>query len=279
MRVCHHQAGLSKYLDRAEQLLYSDRHKGIPHFEKHFKCGQANCIIHIIKNIRTKLRKTPGARVGFAKEQVFDIQKADTLTEFNKVMARLRVNYPEAAEYLSQVDADKTFTYALIKGGYSNHGHMTSNLVEIVNAVLKEARTLTPYFLNDHLFTWIARLLAERQAIVMQLEKHDEWLYTPYAEDKIAQQELYAGEEDLDHTPLGSNHHLVKHRRQVAGEWLETRHIVNLEDSTCDCSFFRCNKLPCMHAIVVVDSFPDSRRDTPSKMLQFRDRWVRVRVS
>ena len=37
---CKKVSGLSDYLDRAQALLYSDRHKGIPAFEKVFKCGK-----------------------------------------------------------------------------------------------------------------------------------------------------------------------------------------------------------------------------------------------
>jgi hypothetical protein len=41
-----------EYMNREKQLLYSDRMKGINRFEREFKCGHANCIVHIIKNIR-----------------------------------------------------------------------------------------------------------------------------------------------------------------------------------------------------------------------------------
>jgi len=55
--------GLAEYLNRARHLLYSDRHKGIPGFEGQFKCGVANCIVHIVENVRDHIKKIKGAPV------------------------------------------------------------------------------------------------------------------------------------------------------------------------------------------------------------------------
>ena len=49
--------GVEEYLNRPQHLVYSDRHKGIPAFESQFECGKANCIVHIIDNLREHLRK------------------------------------------------------------------------------------------------------------------------------------------------------------------------------------------------------------------------------
>ena len=48
---------LKDYLNRPRQLMYSDRHKGIPAFENEFECGKAHCIVHIAKNVRTHVKK------------------------------------------------------------------------------------------------------------------------------------------------------------------------------------------------------------------------------
>ena len=55
--------GLEEYLNRKNQLMYSDRHKGIPAFEKHFTCGTANCIVHIADNVENWVKKNVGAQV------------------------------------------------------------------------------------------------------------------------------------------------------------------------------------------------------------------------
>ena len=65
-------AGHGVYLDRAEQLGYADRHKGIPFFMELFTCGWAYCIFHILQNCRLHLKRTGGgaASLAFANAQV-----------------------------------------------------------------------------------------------------------------------------------------------------------------------------------------------------------------
>ena len=55
--------GLKEYLNRPQQLMYSDRHKGIPAFEKQFKCGTANCIVHVADNVKDWVKKKAGPQV------------------------------------------------------------------------------------------------------------------------------------------------------------------------------------------------------------------------
>ena len=55
--------GMGEYLNQPRHLMYSDRHKGIPAFEKHFSCGKANCIVHIVDNVRENVIKQAGSLV------------------------------------------------------------------------------------------------------------------------------------------------------------------------------------------------------------------------
>ena len=164
-----------------------------------------------------------------------------------------------------------TFTYALLVGGYANHGHGTSNLVEILNSVLLIAREDTPYYMNDHILVWQATKVAERQKISKKMMTSGA-LYTPYATKFIGRQELMAREEQLRSRALGNDVYLVEHRKFYGGRWITTRHRVNLNAATCDCAAFGCNRMPCMHVIVVVDA--NEGRDSPEKKLAFREKWV-----
>ena len=80
----------AEYMSRARHLLYSDRMKGIIHFEKEFACGHANCIVHIIKNLRQHLKTIPGARMNFHEDMVHRIQQASTQADYAKFIARFR---------------------------------------------------------------------------------------------------------------------------------------------------------------------------------------------
>ena len=137
---CKKVSGLSDYLDRPQALLYSDRHKGIPAFEKVFQCGKANCIVHIIDNIRDACKKYPGANVGFHAEQIHKIQQCHTRKEYDRKLALFAKGYPECAAYVDALPHETTFLYAIMEAGFTTHGHRTSNIAEIVNNVLRDAR-------------------------------------------------------------------------------------------------------------------------------------------
>lgn len=133
---CKLVKGLTDYLNRATQLLYSDRHKGIPAFERCFTCGVADCIGHIIPNCRTNVSKKDG-KVGFHKQQIFRLQKEHTEEGYQKALDALSKGFPECAQYMDRLDHAKTFLYAILGSGYTTHSHQTSNIAEIVNSFLQ----------------------------------------------------------------------------------------------------------------------------------------------
>ena len=101
--------GLSQYLNRERHVLYSDRQKGIPSFEREFTAFNTNCIVHIVRNLRDHLRKKPGAAVGFHSNQVHRIQQCNTRKEYLEELNLLRRGFPEAAEYLDKLPHDSTY--------------------------------------------------------------------------------------------------------------------------------------------------------------------------
>lgn len=155
----------AEYMNRKKHLLYSDRLKGIVHFEKAFTCGHAHCLVHIIKNCRTHVGKITGANANFHADPIHDIQQAISEKEFRRLLNKFRRGYPEAAQYLDDLPHEKVFTYALIKKGYTTHGHRTSNVAEIMNSVFKEARNLDCYRICDWILRWWGRKIAERQQL------------------------------------------------------------------------------------------------------------------
>jgi len=61
-KMCATVEGLEVYLTRATHILYSDRHKGIPYFERYFSGGGfANCLKHLMENCRDAMKKIPQA--------------------------------------------------------------------------------------------------------------------------------------------------------------------------------------------------------------------------
>ena len=271
-----HQAkkltGLSTYLDRHRHVLYSDRHKGIPAFEREFSCGYANCMKHIIDNLRVHLKKIPKAAVGFHDDQVFRIQKCNTKQDFTKSLNSLRRGFPHAADYLDALPHHSTYLYAMLDNGLTTHGHKTSNVAEIVNNVISDVRFEHPYIFNDFLVKWHGEKFGERQDLIKEIQRR-EHLLTPYARRLLGKSEHKAREENLSVFDQGCNNYLVTHHKTVLGqEKTEERNMVNLMRKTCTCPFLGTHRIPCMHVIVVLDNL--NLRSNPEKYQQFRRDWI-----
>ena len=180
----------------------------------------------------------------------------------------LRKGFPEAADYLDRQDHSKTYLYAMLKAGHTTHGHNTSNIAEIINNVVKDARGDDPYNFNDFVTMWTGRKIHQRQEIGAKLQASKR-LWTAYANEIIVKQEYLAREEDYTCTGQGENTFLIV-RKSRRGR--EDRHTVDLNQKTCTCSAMACRRLPCAHVILVLDKL--DLRNTPGKMLRFRRNWV-----
>jgi hypothetical protein len=133
---CKKVKGLQPYLDRAQHLLYSDRHKGIPAFQRCFKCGTADCVNHLLTNCRDHC-SSKGGKTGFHKNQIYDLQREFTLEGYQRALDKLSRGFPMAAEWFHKLVHKETFLYAILERGFTTHGHQTSNIAEIMNSVLK----------------------------------------------------------------------------------------------------------------------------------------------
>lgn len=169
-------------------------------------------------------------------------------------MAKLRKSFPNAASYCEDLTENKTWLYKIIEDGYTTHGHKTSNIAEIMNNVLKEARNLDCYRLNDWIVKWWGRKVEERQLICKELKEKNS-RYTPYAGELIGKEELKAREETMSVQGLGSGNYLVirylraseqrrlscARRERTRGRdgclMKEERFTVNLSAKSCTCEF------------------------------------------
>ncbi len=288
--------GVEEYLNRPQQLMYSDRHKGIPAFETQFTCGTANCIVHIADNAEEWVRKKAGAQVSnmlitsvhlptsvhttytqhthkqaasFDKDHIHRIQKCTTREDYQRELDLFKRGYPEAAFYLdTKCDHSKTFLYSILEQGYTTHGHNTSNIVEIMNNIIRKARYRDPYHLIDFMLKWHGRKLAERQDIGTKL-KEKKRLLTIYGHTMLGIRENIAYEERLKAQEQGDGKYLVIHE---SDEGTTERYHVDLKNKTCSCPFLRTHRIPCEHVIVVLDNL--DCRGTPDQWDTFRKEWI-----
>ena len=181
-------------------------------------------------------------------------------------MKIIKSSYPKLAEYLqTKCEPEKTFLYSILEQGYTTHGHNTSNIVEIMNNVITDARFHDPYFLIDFMLQWHGGKIAERQGIGEQITAENK-LVTLYAYTMMCKREVFAREKQLKIKSQGNQIYLVTDEDD--GE----RYHVDLKKKTCSCPFVRTHRLPCEHVICVLDKH--GLRRTPELWDTFREDWV-----
>lgn len=173
------QAGLGRYLND-KSVVFSDRQKGLNKFHERFKAVTASCFKHIIANCRLKIR---GTGTTFEDKSAWDLQMATTEHEYLQVLEQLRAYCPEGAAYFNDLpEHDQVFQYALNRDKVATHGHKTSNVVEVTNAIWKEARKNAPYRLNVVLLKWMGEKYAERVIRITKFMKEGHQ-FTKYCSD------------------------------------------------------------------------------------------------
>ena len=312
-KYCKKVPGLLPYLDRATQLLYSDRQKGIPSFGKDLKCAKANCLEHIIENCRLWIAGFPQSRKNFPAQWIHDMQKEHTEKGFRKKMSQLRRGYPHVAYYFDKkITHDVTYLYAILKKGVTTHRHNTSNIAEISNSLLRCVRCgelgvglgtglgeglgeglnvvlgqgLVP--LHTHLYTSFGRFALEKDPYYV-LDFIVTWWGTKIAERQalIESKQLrkalltpYAAEMYHKSETL-ARESILSSKAEGTGVHVVThitrmgpeRHRVDLNKRTCDCNWMAMTTVPCPHAIYVADEL--GLRVGEEKLLHFRNTWFK----
>ncbi|KAE8219781.1 hypothetical protein CF326_g8878, partial [Tilletia indica] len=132
-------------LDDASTTVVSDRNAGLLSSIEGVlpNANSVYCCFHIAKNIKDRHYSAAAGRL------YWTMVYARTKDRFDGQMARLKEVDKDAAEYLANIDAEKWATHA-VKG--RRYGHVTSNLAEIANAMLLEARELPPLLCLDYIY-------------------------------------------------------------------------------------------------------------------------------
>ncbi|XP_025661712.1 uncharacterized protein [Arachis hypogaea] len=174
------------------------------------------------------------------------LQKLVVNIGYSRMVEEYNINYKRLEErgeaYARWCDAIGLRHWVLAFDEGHRWGHMTTNLVECINSVLKGARNLpvlalvraTYYRLNE-LFT--------RKSAETHKRKRAGFTYSIFAQKRI--------EANMQQTG-----NIVVHRFDRRNEVFEVRDmangkvsVVDLARWTCDCGHFQVERLPCRHVI------------------------------
>lgn len=158
---------------------------------------------------------------------------------------------PETAEWLRGVEPSK---WALSYDDGARYGHMTTNMMESCNGVLKEIRNLPITALVQGVFGRMVEVFNQQRA---RLDKDagEGYQYTKYCttimEHRIAKASSHAV--TLYDAPSQIYHVVTAEfpMRSKGGN----QHAVYLDDRRCDCGKYQQSRIPCSHAIACIQSY------------------------
>ncbi|RYR13636.1 hypothetical protein Ahy_B04g070530 isoform L [Arachis hypogaea] len=189
------------------------------------------CIRHIESNFLQKF-KAP-----YLQKLVVSIGYSRTVREYEVRYQRLRERGEAYTNWLNRIPREQ---YALAFDGGYRWGHMTTNLVECINSVLKGARNLpitalvkaTFYRLNE-LFT---RKRAEAEARI-----NAGHVFSEVVASKLHANQLASG--NIQVSCFDRQNEVFEVREMPSG----LEFAVDLRGLRCDCGEFQVDRIPCRH--------------------------------
>ncbi|XP_057730848.1 uncharacterized protein LOC130946192 [Arachis stenosperma] len=189
------------------------------------------CIRHIESNFLRKF-KAP-----YLQKLVVNIGYSRTVREFDVRYQRLRERGEAYTNWLDRIPREQ---YALAFDGGYRWGHMTTNLVECINSVLKGARNLpitalvkaTFYRLNE-LFT---RKRAEAEARI-----NAGHVFSEMVTSKLHANQIASG--NIQVSCFDRQNEVFEVREMPSGQ----EFAVDLRGLRCDCGEFQVDRIPCRH--------------------------------
>ncbi|XP_016483311.2 uncharacterized protein LOC107804018 [Nicotiana tabacum] len=211
-------------LDRNESILKATSivYPGMPHY---------SCMWHIWINIRSKFKK------GHLQlhELYFATARSYTLDEFNERMLKIEEVDPRVKFYLYDIGYHRwSRVYETVNRTWT----MTSNIVESLNAITKDARELPIFDLLEYMRTLLERWTNEK---LLKAKGTFTFLGSKFNKElennrTLSQKLRVRASTDHIHTMLDG----VK------------RYIVCLENKKCSCGQFQLEELPWAHALAAL---------------------------
>ncbi|XP_057754697.1 uncharacterized protein LOC130974007 [Arachis stenosperma] len=191
------------------------------------------CIRHIGSNFLRAFK------VPHLQKLVVNIGYSRTVEEYN-------INYKRLEErgeaYARWCDAIELRHWVLAFDEGHRWGHMTTNLVECINSVLKGARNPPVSTLVQAIYYRLNELFTRKSAETPE-RKRAGFTYSAFAQQRIEASMQQAG-------------NIVVHRFDRRNEVFEVRKmttenvlVVDLARRTCDCGHFQVERIPCHHVI------------------------------
>ncbi|XP_025680323.1 uncharacterized protein [Arachis hypogaea] len=226
-------------------LVISDRHNGIKSALENPVNGwlpprayRAYCIRHVAANLSLSFKGKDAGRM------LVNAAYAKTEAEFYYWFDIMRTENPAMCDWANRMEYEK-WTQHQDSGRW--FGHMTTNISECVNSVLKETRNLSVTSLVKSTYGRLAGLFVLRgQTAEAQVGSGQE-----FCQALVKAIERNIRESKCFTVTLYDRHHseYTVAETTPTGNFSLGSYRVSLKDHTCDCGYFQALHYPCCHAI------------------------------
>ncbi|XP_061341398.1 uncharacterized protein LOC133287745 [Gastrolobium bilobum] len=233
-------ANLRQHVTQAQNIcLISDRHVSILSAIENNPLWQPShafhvfCLRHVASNFNQRFRNDK------LKASLMNIGYTPCMVDFERSLARFRDTSRQVAEWIDDIPKEKWSRAHDLDG--RRFGHMTTNLAESINRVLKGARNMPITSLVKFTYSRLVQYCVERgQSACRQLESGH-----TYCKNVI---------ESLTHNESVVTMHTVRTYNVdetvfEVDTGFERTYVVNLTARTCQCGQFKAFKYPCSHAV------------------------------
>ncbi|XP_047943013.1 uncharacterized protein LOC125189827 [Salvia hispanica] len=229
-----------------EVCIISDRHKGIfkamdsDEWKKEPKCHHKFCLIHVRKNI---LQKCKGPTV---KGMVWAL---GATTQERKYKRRRRALHEESPDAIRQLNRAGKENWSLCYDDGLRWGVTSTNMSECYNNVLKGVRELPIRALIDLTFWRTVEWWAQKKTKI----QHTEGRLTPWARDKLAENDAKGQKHHISVLDRGLGHYQIRSQARLEDGKPKGNNVqkVQFEDSKCTCGKWQTWRVPCSHACAV----------------------------
>ncbi|XP_052118897.1 uncharacterized protein LOC107492580 [Arachis duranensis] len=191
------------------------------------------CIRHIESNFLRRF-KAP-----YLHKLVVNTGYSRTEQEYNKNYQRLKERGEAYTQWCDEIGVER---WVLAFDGSHRWGHITTNLVECINYVLKGARNLPVTALVRSTFYRLNELFTQKSTEAHEYLRNG-FTYSEFATKRVEESFRRAG-------------NIVVNRFNRRNEMFEvcemqdgTIYTVNLAQRHCDCGHFQVKRLPCRHVL------------------------------
>ncbi|XP_061360917.1 uncharacterized protein LOC133304866 [Gastrolobium bilobum] len=228
--------------------LISDRHRSIISAVENNPTWQPPnayhifCIRHIASNFNQKFRNEG------LKRMLKNLGYTPAMVDFERNLASFRESSPQIAEWIDAILKEKWSRAYDIEG--RRYGHMTTNLAESVNRVLKGARNMPITALVKHTYSRLVAYFVERGtnalAQLQSAHRHSKHVVELVKKNQVDATGHHVRAYNVEHTVF-----------EVDTGW-ERSYSVNLPQRYCQCGKFKAFKYPCSHAVAAALSVRQS---------------------